>query len=410
MRFALVFFVLSSAQSAQLQDYVATALARNPEILAAQKRYEAALARPAMERTLPDPRLSVGYASSGGPLPGQGLGSQPTSNIGVMVSQEIPYAGKLRLRGDIAAKDAAAEYQQYLTVQLNVRSRVVQAYHTLHHTYVMADLLNEGKDQLTRAIRISEVRYSTGKAAQPDILKANTQLSLLETRLIQTLQERRTTEAELNALLNRTPGSEIAKPEDSEPMPLPLPVEELLKRAANSAPELTRDRKMIERSELAVNLARKEFHPDYTVSAGYYNMGSMPSMYEARIEIPLKIHTAAREQHALTEQAQLLSEARRNYEAAGQNLQYRVREAYAAAETALRLWKLYGDTILPQSALTIESSLAAYETGAGDFLSVLANIQMNIDAEQQAHEQELAYALAVARLEELTGAPLEAAR
>ena len=185
-------------------------------------------------------------------------------------------------------------------------------------------------------------------------------------------------------------------------------MDELLARAAGTAPDLGRDRKMIERGELAVNLARKEFHPDYTVSAGYYNMGSMPAMYEARVEIPLHLHTAGRQRPALNEQVQLLSEARHNFEAAQQTLQYRVREAYAAAETALRLLKLYGDTILPQSSLTIESSLACYETGATDFLSVLTNIISRLDVEQQSHEQELNYALAVAKLEELTGVSLEA--
>jgi outer membrane protein TolC len=165
---------------------------------------------------------------------------------------------------------------------------------------------------------------------------------------------------------------------------------------------------MIERGELAVSLARKEFHPDYTVSAGYYNMGGMPAMYEARVEIPLHLHTAARQRPAMDEQVLLLGEARHNFEAAEQNLQFRVREAYASAETALRLMRLYSDTILPQSSLTIESSLASYETGATDFLSVLTNIMTRIDMEQQSHEQELNYALAVAKLEELTGVPLEA--
>jgi outer membrane protein TolC len=409
MRLVSLFLLLIPvAQSAQLKDFIDTALARNPEILAAQKRYEAARQRPAQESSLPDPRLSFGYASNGGPLPGQGLGTQPTSNIGVTVSQEIPYPGKLKLRGEIAGKEAGAEFQQYLAVQLSVRSRVVQAYHMLHHTYAMAGILNQGKELMSRVIGVSEVRYSAGKAAQQDILKAQTQLSILETRIIQTMQERRTAEAELNALLNRQPGSPIGIPEDSDPPVLSLTVDELLARAAETAPDLGRDRKIIERGELAVNLARKEFHPDYTVSAGYYNMGSMPSMYEARIEVPLHLHTAGRQRPALDEQVQLLSEARHNFEAARGNLQYRVREAYGAAETAFRLIKLYGDTILPQSELTIESSLASYETGATDFLSVLTNIITRLDAQEQSHEQELNYALAVAKLEELTGVALEA--
>lgn len=38
--------------------------------------------------------VSAGYNASGNPLPGAGLGNEPTANIGVMVSQELPYPGK----------------------------------------------------------------------------------------------------------------------------------------------------------------------------------------------------------------------------------------------------------------------------------------------------------------------------
>src|SRR5581483_3525616 len=95
-----------AAEPIKLNDLIREALARSPEVLAAQKKYQAARQRPSQESSLPDPMLSVGYASNGGPLPGQGLGTQPTSNIGLMVSQEIPYPGKRKLRGDIAAKEA----------------------------------------------------------------------------------------------------------------------------------------------------------------------------------------------------------------------------------------------------------------------------------------------------------------
>ena len=170
-----------AAEPVKLNDLVREALARNPEVLAAQKRYEAARQRPSQESSLPDPMLSVGYASNGGPLPGQGLGTQPTSNVGFMVSQEIPYPGKRRLRGNIAAKEADAEFQQYLALQLNVRSRVSQAFHRLHHAYAVLDILSGGQELLTEVIRVSEARYSAGKAAQQDILKAQTQLSMEKT-------------------------------------------------------------------------------------------------------------------------------------------------------------------------------------------------------------------------------------
>jgi outer membrane protein TolC len=101
-----------------------------------------------------------------------------------------------------------------------------------------------------------------------------------------------------------------------------------------------------------------------------------------------------------------LSGVRRDYEAAAQSLQFRVRQTYIAAQTAWRVIQLYSDTILPQNDLTVESSLNAYQNGAGDFAPVLASLTAKIDAEEQVHEQELNYLLALTKLEELTGAPL----
>jgi cobalt-zinc-cadmium efflux system outer membrane protein len=396
----------TAAEPVKLADLIREALANNPEIRAAQKRYEAARQRPSQESSLPDPMVSAGYASNGGPLPGQGLGIEPTSNIGVMVSQELPYPGKRKLRGDIAAKEAEAEFQQYLAMQLSVRSRVSQAFHKLHHAYAGLDILAQGKSLLSQVIRVSEARYAAGKAAQQDILKAQTQLSIFEARILEMQQDRITAEAELNAVLNRKPGTPLGVPADTDAPPLAMTLDSLLVQAASRAPELRRQQKTIERNELAVNLARKDFHPDYTVSGGYYYMGGMPAMYEFRVELPVLLHKDRKQRPALDEQVYRLSESRHNFEAADQNLQFRVREAYAGAQTAWRLMKLYEDTILPQSGLTIESSLASYETGGTDFLSVLTNVITRVDSEERLHEQRLLYEVALARLEELTGVEL----
>ena len=95
----------------------------------------------------------------------------------------------------------------------------------------------------------------------------------METRIIRMQQDQRTAEAEIISLLNRKPGSAISQPLEEEPQPLPMTVDELLARSGGSSPELARRQKTIARNELSVNLARKEFHSDYTVSAGYFNQG-----------------------------------------------------------------------------------------------------------------------------------------
>ena len=399
-----------AAEPARLADLIAEALAANPDVLAAQKDYEAARQRPTRERSLPDPVLSAGWSSNGGPLPGQQLGSNPTSNIGFTVSQEIPYPGKRRLRGEIAAQDAEAAFWQYQAVQLSVRSRITQLFHKLHHAYEALGILTRSKDVLVQMIHLAEARYTAGKTPQQDIFRAQTQLSMVETRILRMRQDRLAAEAELNSLLNRKPGSPVGEPTGEDARPLTMTVDELLAKAAATAPELARRKKMIARGELSVNLARKDFHPDYTVAAGYYNQGSMSPMYQVRVDIPLRLHAEQKQRPALNEQVDLLASARRGFESAEQNLQFRVREAFGEAETAWRLMQLYADTILVQSQLTVDSSLLAYQTGTGDLAAVLNNLATKADVEEQLHEQGLNYALALARLEEMTGVEITGGR
>ena len=72
--------------------------------------------------------------------------------------------------------------------------------------------------------------------------------------------------------------------------------------------------------------------------------------------------------------------------------------------------QLYADTILVQSQLTVDSSLLAYQTGTGDLAAVLNNLATKADVEEQLHEQGLNYALALARLEEMTGVEITGGR
>ena len=233
---------------------------------------------------------------------------------------------------------------------------------------------------------------------------------MVETRILRMRQDRLAAEAELNSLLNRKPGSPVGEPTGEDARPLTMTVDELLAKAAATAPELARRKKMIARGELSVNLARKDFHPDYTVAAGYYNQGSMSPMYQVRVDIPLRLHAEQKQRPALNEQVDLLASARRGFESAEQNLQFRVREAFGEAETAWRLMQLYADTILVQSQLTVDSSLLAYQTGTGDLAAVLNNLATKADVEEQLHEQGLNYALALARLEEMTGVEITGGR
>lgn len=389
-------------QPLQLDTLVREALASNPEIAAARKAYEAARQRPAQESTLPEPMVSLGYASAGSPRPFAGLGTSPTANAGVMVSQEFPFPGKLKLRGEVASKEADAQFQQYQAVELSVVSRVKQAFYRLAYAYSATGVLTRNRDLLTKLLRVTEARYSVGKAMQQDIFKAQTQLSILETRLVKLEQERNSREAEIDSLLNRTPGTPVGKPEETKPAELIVTLEDLYKSARENSPMLRRDQKMVERTELALNLARKEYYPDYALNAGYFNMGSMPPMYEFRADFKLPLYFWRKQRAGVAEQADNLVQARKSYEATGQNLMFRIKDDYLMAAASERLMKIYSNTVVPQASLAFESSLAGYEAGTLDFLSVLSNFSNVLDYEMNYYEELLSFNLALSRLEEMT--------
>ncbi len=393
-------------QRVSLAGLVSEAMKTNPEIVAAQKGYEAARQRPSQESSLPDPMISWGYTSVGNPLPGAGLGTQALSNIGMMVSQELPYPGKLKLKGEIASKEADATFQQYQAVQLGVISRLKQAYYRLQYTYAASELLIRNRDLLNKLLSVTEARYSVGKAAQQDVFKAQTQISILETRLVKLDQERISSEAEINSILNRRPGTLVGRPEDVRPKELTATLEELFAAAGRNSPILQREQKIIESSDLSVNLARKEYYPDVTLSGGYFNAGSMPPMYQFQASFKVPLYFWRKQRAGVNEQVDLRSQARKNYEATDQSLHFRIKDDYTMAQASSKLMKLYEQTVVPQGNLALESSLSTYETGAVDFLSVLTNFTTVLDYEMNYYDEALNYELALSRLEESTGQPL----
>jgi cobalt-zinc-cadmium efflux system outer membrane protein len=414
MRFVyvlIVVLVLSPAAYAQapaplsLADVVCEALAKNPDIAAAQRRYDAARQRPVQERSLPDPMVSAGYNATGNPLPGAGLGTDPVANIGFMVSQELPYPGKLALRSSMASREADADFQQIEAARLSVTARVKQAYYRLAYTYAVTDVLTKNRELLDTLLKVSESRYTVGEAAQQDVIKAQTQISILDLQLERVRQERATREGELNALLARPATSPLGVPVALQLTAFDVALDALVASAEAHAPMLQRDQIMIDRSRLAVDAARRDYKPDFAVTGGYYYMGSMPPMYEVRFDVKLPLQRARRAA-AVAEQLSTVEQARSTYDSTRLTLQSRIQEDFQMASTAVRLARLYRDMVLPQARLALESSLASYQTGRVDFLSVVSNFGTVLDYEMNYFDELASYHAAVSRLEEMTGTPL----
>ncbi len=263
--------------------------------------------------------------------------------------------------------------------------------------------MKQSQELLQSILRISEARYAVGGASQQDIFKAQTQFSIFAAQLLRFEQERASRQIEINALLNRPSDTAVDVPDDMPVGELKASLDELLARARTEAPALKREQKIVERSQLAANLARKDYYPDYTVSGGYFNQGGMPPMFQFRVDFQIPAYFWRKQRAEVAEQVSALSDARHSYEAADVEIQARIRNDYTVATTARRLIDLYQKSVIPAAQLALESSLAGYRTGALDFLPVFSNFMNVVDYQLAYHEEIMQFHVALSRLGEMTG-------
>jgi outer membrane protein TolC len=246
-----------------------------------------------------------------------------------------------------------------------------------------------------------------GGGTQQEIFKAQTQFSIFEAQLLRYQQERASKEIEINALLNRPPGTHLELEKEMAVGDFTVSLDELVTHGRTAAPALAREQKMVERSELSANLARKGYYPDYTVSGGYFNQGGLPPMWQFRVDVQIPAYYWRKQRVEVAGETFALMDARHSYEAADVGIQARIREDYTVAATARKLIDLYDKSVVPEARLALESSLAGYQTGRADFLSVFANFMNVVDNELMYHEEIMTYHVALARLEEATGMELD---
>jgi outer membrane protein TolC len=389
-----------------LESLVDELLAKNPELQSLRKRYEAAQTRPYQESALPDPRITVGWISNGYPLPGAGLGVEPTSNIGLQFAQEFPYPGKRTLKGGMARKEADSEGQMFRARELGLMAQLKSAFHELRFVYQALEILRRNQAVLQRLAKVAEARYSVGKAMQQDLIKSQVEISILENRLVLLEQRRASLTAEIVTLLNRPAGDRLGRPGPVEKMPDLPPLEALQKQAGQASPMLRAQQAIIDSRQLGVQMARKEYYPDFDIMAGYYNQGSLKDMWEMKVQVNVPIYFWRKQRYGLEESTLRVVEAQRAYRSTEQMLAFRIQDRFQVADASRKLMDLYAKRIVPQSQFALESSLSSYETGAVDFLTVLSNFNTILEYEMSYYEQQAEYLKAVANLEELVAQSL----
>lgn len=395
------------AQSAGPLSQLVTELERNnPELQAARREVDMRVARIAPAGTPPDPTLSVGYMSGFLRPPFFPSSSTPDAFRQVGVSQELPYPGKLALRSRIAGSEADVARWSYEDVRVRLASELKAEYVEYVRLDRSLEIVRRNKKVLEDFRRIAEARFSVGKAAQADVLKAQVEISILLEQEQMLLRERTAANARVNALLYRPQEAPL---ESSDAFVVQVPDETLdglQALAAQRAPAIQRDVQQVTRGEGAVALAKKELYPDFGLNVTTQKPAGMPWMYGIDFMVRVPIFWQRKQRPMIAEATAGREAARQMQNNTRAAVASAVTEQYAAMTTSRRLLDLYDDSILPQARLALESAMAAYEVGGVDFLTVLSNFTTVLSYEVNLEQQKSQYRQALARLEPLVGLEL----
>lgn len=397
-----LFFGVSSADELKLKDLVEEALTKSPEIQASEARAAAARFRIPQAKSLPDPMFMFGYQNEG--FNRYSYGETLMSQWMFSGSQMFPFPGKRGLRGDIASKDAENLGDMHALTRLKVVSKVRELYYDLFLAYKNIDLIKERLSLFSQIEDAAVARYSSGMGLQQEVLMAQTEKYMLLEKEEMLKQKIQSAEAMLNTTLGRDVNAPLGRPVEPAYSPYGRTLDEMLMHAYEKSPEIRAKERIVAAAGLRVDLAHREYYPDFTITAEYDKKGGpFMDMWALTTTINIPLYYKTKQRQGVLEAEAMQLEARKELEATKLMMASNIRDNYSMIRTAERLMDLYKSGLIPKSYQDFESALSGYGTGKVDALTVISRLKSLIEFENLYWVQLAEREKAIARSESISG-------
>lgn len=367
-----------------LEDYLQRTHAKNPQLKAFEARYQAAMKRVPQASALPDPMFQVTeFVESVQTRTG------PQKNV-FMLSQKIPWFGKLSHRRKAASAEAEALRFALQNQQLLLTRKVSLAFYELGYIDQAIRLTEKNRKLLADLEPIVEEKVKAGGDINA-LLRLKVEIGKVTDKLASLDPKRVAQVAQLNALLALPPDHPLPFPKWELPENRNLDRESIARGLEEHNPELQMLKRKTTSAEVRRELARLNSYPDVTLGLNYIRIGE-PSVnpltpgagkddwgVTVGINIPLwfEKNRAIREEAASSERA-----ARKDYANRSNTLYSELKTHLAAFDDANRRLKLYGEELLELAEQAVENSRTSYQGGRTGILEV-------IDSERSLLELEL---------------------
>lgn len=382
-----------------VETYVATALTNHPEIAADRAAWHASLERIPGQRTLPEPRVSVG-----------GFVQSVETRVGPQqarlgVQQAIPWPSRLVQAGKAASSDADAAELLVEASERQIRERVELAYWALWQVREQRVLRAEHLTILEGLAATVRARVEVGQASLADLQQVELSRSRLEDALATLDAEESARIAQLRAAV----GDAVdAAPTTTEPALAELPEGEL---SAGAHPRLRSLDAMAGAADHRARAAAGQRLPDFTVGAdwivtgparmdGVADSGKDAVALGVGLRVPLWQGTYG---HDVAAARRMEDSLRSRRLAREDDLQAAVDATAARVRNSARRVELVEQTLLPQAQAAYEAVLGEYAVGRAQVSQTLLAQRDLLDLAIERVSAMADHQMQWARLTSLTG-------
>lgn len=358
------------AESADLKTILRVALAQNVELDESRARQAAAEARGRAVGRLPDPELKA--EQWGVPLK-RPYALDQADTLMVGLRQTLPAWGTRRALTRMAEADAAALAGSARGKRVDLAADVRLAWAEYARTHEELRLHREHVTLTSRLVQLARLQYQSGRGTQQDVLRLALELSRLHADIARIEQERRTSAALLNTLMNRAPAAPLGPP-----AALTVPAEDTRGEVALDPrrAELVSAQQSVERNRAALDLAERSARwPTLMLGLDYMYMAMAPAAhgYGAMVAISLPWFGGRRAE--VDEAAHTLRASEKALTGARLAARYDLENAAARLQAARTSFAIVDGDLLPQARRALESAQAAFSVGQGDAIGLLDSLR-----------------------------------
>ncbi len=376
---------LFSLETLDVDWFIKEAVERNPKILSLKRKLAADKYKIDIEKSLDYPIAGVEFAKA---------------DTMFSLEQTILWPGRLSLKGKVAESEYKMTEQELNSEMIATVYQSKKSFWMYWLTDRTIDLYSENISVMKRFLNIAKTHYAVGKVTQTDILKANSELSKMESILVDIEQSRLKSVAELNSLVNKKPDAPVGKPSGKFSPDIDVALDKLISIAHDNLPKIKFQKLLYEKNIYGLGLTKLQWFPD--IMAGV-KFSAMENIYMLKMPVPLYFGRQIASVKSFSEEKESSVKA---LESSKANAARDIQEFLTTYDSKKKIAVIYETSILPLAKQTLEITESAYRTGKNDFLDLLDSqkryLDYNIEYIRVISEKEIS----LAELEKAVGVSL----